>query len=234
MVDFSSNAQHVGLDIGCGSGCLSEFLAQKLVGTVVGIDVFNPDLKWAKSRIKILSQTKKIRSNVEFVNSDIAYLPFRPGCTNLIVCMSVLEHMEDLDKAVGELRSLVAKDGTLIAGYPIERGLFIALVKMLRSDFMKIRDPRIFGVEEFRKNPETHKQTTKTIRAVLQKHFMVEEKQKSFSSMLPDLLSWYEIVKMRRPEKMIESNLGKGHFLRTIRNMKTLVRKTSSQFKSPK
>jgi len=90
------------------------------------------------------------------------------------------------------------KDGILIAGYPIETSLFKALLRLFLPSGLVIRDPRIWGKEKFERSPETHKQSFTTIRDLLQKYFLKVQREKSFFTMLPDQISWYECVKMNK------------------------------------
>ncbi len=200
MVDFSSERKYVGLDVGCSAGYFTQFLTERLSGIVVGIDVSKVDLSRAKIRTRLSASSKKsaIRGTVEFVRSTINYLPFREDSIDFVFSASVLEHIKDLDGAVKEIESLMKKEGSLIVGYPIEASLFMAFLKLFLPVGLYIRDPRISGKEKFEKNPGTHKQKFTDIRLLLQKHFVIVHKEKSFFTFLPDQVSWYECVKMTK------------------------------------
>jgi 2-polyprenyl-3-methyl-5-hydroxy-6-metoxy-1,4-benzoquinol methylase len=134
----------------------------------------------------------------EFVCSDITHLPFRKDSIDLVVCASVLEHVNDLERVIKEINDLMSKNAILIAGYPIETGLFNALLRIFLPTGLAIRNPLILGKDEFERNPETHKQSFRTIRCLLQTHFLRVKREKSFFTMLPDQISWYECVKMSK------------------------------------
>jgi ubiquinone/menaquinone biosynthesis C-methylase UbiE len=138
------------------------------------------------------------RGTLEFIRSDITHLPFKKNSIDLVVCVSVLEHLNDLEGAIKEIENSMRKDGTLIAGYPIETSLFKALLRLFLPSGLIIRDSRILGKEKFERSPETHKQSFTTIRSLLQTHFLRMQREKSFFTMLPDPISWYECVKMNK------------------------------------
>ena len=193
LIDFSSNRENIGLDIGCGAGYLVQYLAHQLNGIVIGIDVSKGLLQYAKNK----AQLDGI-GNIEYILCDITRLPFKNDSIHLVVCTSVLEHINDLENVIKNIRLLMSKKGVLIAGYPIETKLFISLLGLLAPHGLIIRDPRLLGEENFRKSPETHKQSFVTIRNLLQKNFLLVQRKKLFFTILPDILSWYEYVKMNK------------------------------------
>jgi ubiquinone/menaquinone biosynthesis C-methylase UbiE len=195
MIDFSSYRECIGLDIGCGCGYLTQYLAHRLNGILIGIDISRDYLLSAKIRTR---DEKPTLGKIEFIHCDITHLPFRKDSIDLVVCASVLEHVNDLEGAVKEIKDSVRKRGSLIAGYPIETSLFKALLKLFAPYGLVIRDPRILGKEEFERSPETHKQSFTTIRSLLQKYFLKVQTKKFFFTMLPDQISWYECVKMNK------------------------------------
>jgi len=198
MVDFPSIGKCIGLDIGCATGYITQFLAQRLNGIVIGIDVSRFDMFRAKMRARYIEPSSCAK--IEFILCDITHLPFKNNSLDLVMCASVLEHVEDLKEAVKEIKDSIRKDGILIAGYPIETSFFKKLISLFIHDpfYWRIRDSRILGNEQFRKSPETHKQDYVTIRNMLQKHFLMLCKEKSFLTILPDQISWYECVKMAK------------------------------------
>lgn len=198
MIDSNRRREYVGLDIGCGTGYFTQYLAQKFSGIVVGIDVSKKDLSRAKIRTRLNSSSKKPANHrvPEFVQSTVTHLPFREDSIDLVFCASVLEHIKDLDAAIKEVKFSMKNKAKLIAGYPIEGRLFMFLLKVFLPLGLKIRDPIILGKEHFEKSPETHKQKFTEIRASLLKYFVREKREKSFFTFLPDEFSWYECVKM--------------------------------------
>ncbi len=81
------------LDAGCGTGYLSGGLASNS-RSIFGVDIALNYLKIASLKIK----------NKKFVQSDIAELSFRNNIFDIVVCSVALEHVEDIDKALIEIR----------------------------------------------------------------------------------------------------------------------------------
>lgn len=197
----SSSKQCVGLDVGCSWGFNTQHLSQRLNGIIIGIDVEIRNLYRAKTRANLRACHEKSSSNepaaVEYIHCDINYLPFKSSSIDLVLCVSVIEHVSDLERVVAEIRASMRKNGCLIMGYPIETRLFMAFLKLFTPNSLAIHDPRLWG-KGFESSPETHKQSYTTIRCVLTKHFYTLKKEKSFFTVCPDQISWYECVKMKK------------------------------------
>ena len=200
MIDSHRRKKYVGLDIGCGTGYFTQYLAQKFSGITVGIDVSKKDLSRAKIRTRLNTGSEKSTNyrDPEFVQSTITHMPFREASIDLVFCASVLEHIKDLDVALKEVKFSMKNKANLIAGYPIEGRLFMFLLKVFLPLGLNIRDPKVLGKEQFEKSPETHKQKFTEIRTLLLKYFVREKCEKSFFTFLPDKLSWYECAKMSK------------------------------------
>jgi 2-polyprenyl-3-methyl-5-hydroxy-6-metoxy-1,4-benzoquinol methylase len=104
------------LDLGCGMGGLTTALA--LSGASVQPLDFNPHY----CRITRLRGT---RYGLDFspINAEGEHLPFRDGQFDLIVCMDVLEHVEDPEKLLSEI-SRCLKPGGLCQLTAINRFAF--------------------------------------------------------------------------------------------------------------
>ncbi len=87
------------LDIGCGGG----LLAPHVVGyRHVGVDLSEQALDVAA------------RHGVEPVRADAAALPFPDAAFEVVVAGEVLEHVEDLDRVVGEALRVLRPGGTFV------------------------------------------------------------------------------------------------------------------------
>lgn len=88
------------LDIGCGRGHLSGLLAQR-GNQVTGSDIY------------ISPEVRRRYPSVEFKQANIEHLPFEDNSFDTVVCAHTLEHVQNLDAAMAELRR-VARSRLLI------------------------------------------------------------------------------------------------------------------------
>lgn len=102
------------LDAGCGVGYGAEIIARGGASRVVGVDL-------APEAIATASATTE--AAVEFQVADVRDLPFGPGSFDLVVCFEVLEHLEDPERAVAELKGVLREDGVLVVSSP-NRGVY--------------------------------------------------------------------------------------------------------------
>lgn len=99
------------LDIGCGVGSVDLYLANA-GARVLGIDISTNGIKIAKQNVSKL----KIR------NAKFRKISFPNKIPNdkydIILCLEVLEHLNNDYDAVSKIRKLLKKDGILIASSP--------------------------------------------------------------------------------------------------------------------
>jgi SAM-dependent methyltransferase len=105
------------LDAGTGAGFLLPALSD-LAESVVGVDLSRV-LGYTRAMLK-----NRGAKNVGLGRADLVRLPFPTGCFDLIVCISVIEHIPDLRAAFAEMRRVLGADGSLVIGYPMEHLLF--------------------------------------------------------------------------------------------------------------
>lgn len=91
------------LDIGCGNGRISSFLAEKGVD-VIGIDLSVVGLKIAKKAC--------MRSH--FLVADIKHLPFRDQMFDFALLLGTLEYFKNLREPLGETYRVVKKGGHVL------------------------------------------------------------------------------------------------------------------------
>jgi SAM-dependent methyltransferase len=97
------------LDAACGVGYGSAVLARGGAKRVVGIDTSEAALRAA--RAGAIPET-------EFVSADIRALPFADGEFDLVVSFETIEHVEDPERALDELRRVLAPEGVLVISTP--------------------------------------------------------------------------------------------------------------------
>ena len=108
--NFLKNQKKV-LDIGCGVGTLSFYLAKK-GNYVLGIDISKNAVNVCKKSAKIFGLRDIKFQRMDFPN-EIPRDKF-----DLIVCSEVLEHLEDDDLALKKIYSLLRPNGIVIISVP--------------------------------------------------------------------------------------------------------------------
>lgn len=92
------------LDVGCGGGLLSERFAATGC-TVTGIDRSAPTLSAARAHAQASALT------IDYLEGSAEELPFGAGEFDLAVCCDVLEHVDDIDRVVGEIARVLKPGG---------------------------------------------------------------------------------------------------------------------------
>lgn len=87
------------LEVGCGRGYLARKLSEK--NLVTACDIVLSD------------QLKQEKSQVRYIEANIEALPFKDRSFDFVVTTHTLEHVQDIAKAVSELRR-VAKEGLVV------------------------------------------------------------------------------------------------------------------------
>ncbi len=161
------------LDVGTGCGILIPSLAAH--SKVYALDYNEKYLEKAKklcNNYNIDAELSKIDINKEF--------PYNNDYFDIIVSLSVLEHVKDLDNALKEINRVLKKDGTLIIGVPIERFLVKLFFKQQKID---------------KEVESIHIQDYKNIENTISKHFNIEKIEKIPYRFIPDVFSIYKIFK---------------------------------------
>lgn len=116
------------LEVGFGSGILFPELARRTKG-LFGAEVHNkiPEVKNSAALNKL---------DLKLLKSSVLNLSFKDNSFDLILCASVLEHIEDIGKALGELKRILANDGELVISVP-HTGAFMAFIF---KAFLGLRD----------------------------------------------------------------------------------------------
>jgi len=88
------------LDDGCGTGLLME----KLKGYIVGVDISSKLLKNAVNRI---TEDKHI------IQGDSESLPFRTNIFDIVFSLTVIQNLDDPDRAIVEIRRVSKKSSQI-------------------------------------------------------------------------------------------------------------------------
>lgn len=187
-----SSKERIVLDLGCGAGYFSRILSSQF--RTIGLDI-DRSFQVQRRRFKKL----------DFILADISFMPFRSHSVDIVVCISVLEHLQNLNDVMKKIKGVLKRDGIFIAGYPVETKFFKFVWKRVSPrNFRFIDQSQTYWLEPttgkqecYWKSPFTHKQDYQTIRNTLKRHFKVLQKEKLPSNVFPDLLAYYECTKMR-------------------------------------
>jgi len=97
------------LDAACGSGYGSALLAAT-AASVVGVDVAPDAVEYARRRYG--------SEKAAFAQADCLALPFAPGQFDLIVAFEIIEHLQDAEGFLRELKRVLAPAGLLLLSTP--------------------------------------------------------------------------------------------------------------------
>lgn len=113
MIDYGSQQKENILDFGCGSGAMLPYLSS-ISNTIWAMDI---NLEPAMRINKIANFNK----NIKFITS-IDNIKLRS--IDVIVALDVLEHVQDLEKTLVSLSSLLSDDGKIVVSGPTENILY--------------------------------------------------------------------------------------------------------------
>ena len=102
------------LDVGCGEGLAEVAIGRLHISQLrlVGIDL--APSKVAAARQETIAHNQR----VGFAAADACRLPFRDGVFDSIYCVAVLQHIDEVDTAVGEFARVTAPRGRVLAVEP--------------------------------------------------------------------------------------------------------------------
>ncbi len=98
------------LDAGCGTGYGSEIIAAAGARRVVGLDISQEAIDYARS--------SSSQAASEFQVGGLHELPFEDESFDLAVCFEVIEHVEEQSRAIAELRRVLKPSGVLAISSP--------------------------------------------------------------------------------------------------------------------
>lgn len=99
------------LDIGCGTGAMSQDLAER--GTVTSLDFEHAALDYARTR-----------GLTQLVQASAESLPFPDDAFDAVTALDVIEHLDDDHAAAREIRRVLKPGGVAVASVPAFRFLW--------------------------------------------------------------------------------------------------------------
>lgn len=111
------------LEIGYGSGLLLPEL-NKRCKRLYGVDIHNEmDL--------VYKMLEKEGVNAELSSGSILKLPYEDGAFDAVVSVSVLEHISELDSAIGEIKRVMRNKGILVLSFPVKNKITDLFYKLV-------------------------------------------------------------------------------------------------------
>ncbi|HUW95486.1 MAG TPA: class I SAM-dependent methyltransferase [Anaerolineae bacterium] len=86
------------LNVGCGIGVASAYIARKYGCHVVGVDISEKMIEWSRRR----AREERVEAKVEFRTADVLDLPFETDRFDVVFAESVLAFVEDKERAIAE------------------------------------------------------------------------------------------------------------------------------------
>jgi 2-polyprenyl-6-hydroxyphenyl methylase/3-demethylubiquinone-9 3-methyltransferase len=137
IIDKHSNSNFRVLDLGCGTGIFTFYLAERN-GSVIGLDGSNEMIK--------ICQSKREHAgvhNVDFITCNISSLANALNEKfDMIICSSVLEYLDDFHKSLNLISSYIKQNGLFIFSMPNKLSLYRRIGPVA---FKIIRRPKHYG-----------------------------------------------------------------------------------------
>jgi len=161
------------LDVGYGSGIFIPELARR-AGRVVGLEIHG-------EAASVEEALRRLGIDAELRSGDLLAMPFADESFDAVVCLSVLEHLTELDEALTELRRVVRASGTVVLGFPVQNFITDAFF-------------RVAGYDPRRMHPSSHTD----IFAAVERHTALPIERRAHSPrFLPIALSGYAACRCR-------------------------------------
>lgn len=102
------------LDVGCGEGLAEVEIGRLHISQLRLFGVDRAPTKVAAARQETLSHNQR----VGFAAADACRLPFKDGAFDSIYCVAVLQHIDQVDTAVGEFARVTTANGRVVSVEP--------------------------------------------------------------------------------------------------------------------
>ena len=95
------------LEVGCGSGGVSRYIAEKYLLNVTGTDL-DPEL------IQLARENIDDSSNIQFLEADATNLPFEDNHFDIVLSFGVMHHIPNWLDALREIKRILRPKGHLV------------------------------------------------------------------------------------------------------------------------
>ncbi len=114
------------LEIGYGSGILLPELSQRCK-RLVAVDIHQQ-----LDRVRAMLKAERVEASLHC--GDVRSLPFPETEFDAVVCISVLEHLVDLDAAVVEICRVLRPQGVAVMAFPVRNSFTSAFYRLVGHD----------------------------------------------------------------------------------------------------
>ena len=127
------------LEVGCGVGAVSEYMAEKYQLNVTGTDV-DPE------QIQTALKDKDDSRNIRFLEADAAKLPFEDDEFDMVMFYMVMHHIANWLDALREMSRVLKPKGYLIMGDIIYSGFSAKIGRLFKHSYgiMTVKDLNAF------------------------------------------------------------------------------------------
>jgi ubiquinone/menaquinone biosynthesis C-methylase UbiE len=147
LLELRPRRPQIILDTGCGNGLVVRHISEALPEAFsIGLDSYRWNIDYEMPESPVRSEA------VQFCCADAHYLPFDTASIDAVVSLSLIEHLTNPEKYVGEIRRVLRPGGVVILQvpnlqYPIEphsKVPFLCLMpRRLQSRILNIHDPSV-------------------------------------------------------------------------------------------
>lgn len=114
------------LDAGYGSGIFMPELARR-ANTIAGVDVH-------EQAEQVQEALTPFGVHADLHTASVVELPFTDRSFDAVVCVSVLEHLRELDEALAEFRRVLRVGGVAVLGFPVRNPVTDAFFRAFGYD----------------------------------------------------------------------------------------------------
>jgi 2-polyprenyl-6-hydroxyphenyl methylase/3-demethylubiquinone-9 3-methyltransferase len=199
-------AGKVTVDVGCGGGLLAEEIA-RLGATVIGVDPSRGSLATARAHAAMAGLA------VDYLAGSGEHLPLEDASADIICCVDVLEHVQDLDAVIRET-SRVLKPGGLYLYDTINRTPLSKLVVIkLGQQWARtaLMPPGLHDWDQFITPAEMH--------ATLARHQLLSQ---DMAGMSPSVtaLQLFRLIRQVKKGKLSYAGFGRQASFRLTRGLR--------------
>ncbi len=133
-VDIKENQNY--LEVGCGSGGVCKYIAEKYPWNVTGVDV-DP------AQVQTACESCRTLQNVRFVEADATKLPFPDKEFDIVLSFGTTHHIPDWLGALSEIRRVLRPEGYFIYFDLVYKDLAARLGRSISRNYGIITMPEI-------------------------------------------------------------------------------------------